>query len=548
MCSLWLQLLLWCLPALSQTPQLTTWRLEASGIHGETDVPLSVGSIQKPFVAKAWAMAHSGAPSPRFQCEGGAACWLRPGHGELGLSRALALSCNSYFRRLASETPREVLDGVFREAGFLGGPKDAEEALGLGGPGIRPSRLLESMRRLLRDPWPQGEPLRAEVRRGLRESSALGTAGAAGPLGRWVKTGTVPLPADPARHTEGFALAVGEEGGAMLVRLSPGTGAQAAVALGGASPAVTPREGWVRVRMFDLVKVRTCEVVNLGSSPVPAGPGFLGPGATLKLAAGGQVGPGLLEIRLEPSGLRRRLQGELHRAVDGALVARVELRAYVAGVLAGECPPDRPDLTLPLGAAILRFLGQGPRHPAAEVCDSTHCAWFLGLGPRMDWRDPARAIVLEGTATVPLDEGVWKSIQAEAVRPGPGYWTGHCGGHPLAPSQVWGGVPGDPQPCPRHREGEHPWERSWSRKEAERAFGPGITAMEVATVSGQWMLRLRRQDRVEHHPYDQAHRCLATVLGWSALPSPADRVEETPEGWRAEGTGLGHRVGLCLGE
>ena len=47
--------------------------------------------------------------------------------------------------------------------------------------------------------------------------------------------------------------------------------------------------------------------------------------------------------------------------------------------------------------------------------------------------------------------------------------------------------------------------------------------------------------------YDDAHRALAAVLGWGALPSPPDRVTRTATGFRAEGVGAGHRVGLCLG-
>jgi hypothetical protein len=47
--------------------------------------------------------------------------------------------------------------------------------------------------------------------------------------------------------------------------------------------------------------------------------------------------------------------------------------------------------------------------------------------------------------------------------------------------------------------------------------------------------------------WDEAHARLAAVLGWDALPSPADRVSRDGGGFRAFGRGLGHRVGLCIG-
>ena len=79
----------------SQEPVLHTWRLEQDRLvisEGASDLPLAVGSLQKPFVARAWAQAHPDAPSPRFTCTGGDTCWLKKGHGELGLSTALTRS------------------------------------------------------------------------------------------------------------------------------------------------------------------------------------------------------------------------------------------------------------------------------------------------------------------------------------------------------------------------------------------------------------------------------------------------------------------------
>src|SRR6185295_1314009 len=68
-----------------------TWVLEGARLRagaGADDVEAAVGSLKKPFVAAAWARAHGDAPTPRFTCAGGPGCWLRSGHGVLGLSRA----------------------------------------------------------------------------------------------------------------------------------------------------------------------------------------------------------------------------------------------------------------------------------------------------------------------------------------------------------------------------------------------------------------------------------------------------------------------------
>ena len=89
--------------------------------------------------------------------------------------------------------------------------------------------------------------------------------------------------------------------------------------------------------------------------------------------------------------------------------------------------------------------------------------------------------------------------------------------------------------------------RSWPRAEVARAFGPSVEALEVAEERGTWVLRVRSLGKWRAWRYDDAHRRLAEVLGWDALPSPAERVEPAADGWRATGVGRGHRVGLCLG-
>jgi len=560
-------LLAWAGPA--PDPRLTLWRLEPGAAAAESsapDQPVAVGSLVKPFLAKAWAAAHPGEPPPRFTCGPGSGCWLQAGHGELGLAGALTVSCNTYFLRLAEATPLEVLDATLAAEGFGPPPRSARQALGLepGGPAIAPSALLRAYVRLVDTPWPGAEPVRRTVLAGLREAALTGTAARLGHRGFWAKTGTASGP-DPL-HTVGLALAVDDAGWAILARLQPGRGIEAAAALAGPIARFRPwappspgrakaaraaggpdPEASVRVRLFELLHADGFQVRNLGPDPVLCGPGYLGPGNQRRLRPGESAGPGLLELSDPASGLARRFEGSV-RCVsrDGAprLVARMSAREYVAGVLAAELPGDRPPaLRLELGAAVLRFLARGPRYPDADVDDSTRSAYFIGRGPR-----PAFAgHRLQAAAEVPdpgLSDPDWQAICAAARLPGPSQWTSDDGGRPLSAREVWGG--GDPGPPAPARPPSRAWTRTWSAAQLERAFGAPVDGLEVGHEDGVWVLRVRTGPVSRSLRYDQAHRLLARVLGWGALPSPADTVAPVPGGFRAAGVGLGHRVGLSL--
>ncbi len=558
--------LLWIATALlsAQEPTLHTWclaqgRLEASA--GANDAPLAVGSLQKPFVVRAWAQGHPDAATPRFTCPGGSDCWLKKGHGNLGLAAALARSCNAYFRQLAVNTAPKELAASLAHAGFAPAPANPDEAIGLAAPAllrIRPSQLLEAYRKLLREPWPLGETVRQEVLRGLLDSVRGGTAAGLNAWGFWAKTGTVPL---DATHTVGIALALDDADLAMLARLSPGTGAQAAKAL--AAPMATRLPGTpipagtgdaVTVRLFELLPATGFTLRNTGATPIPDNRGFLGPGAVRALQPGDRVGPGPLEFRCESRGLRRRLMGRV-QVTGGRLLVTLTRRAYVEGVLAAELPAALPwrerDLRLQLGAAVLRFLARGPRHGDADVCDSTHCAWFVGQGPRLDWSNPAHAREVEGEPEF-LSDGDWNRIEAQAKLPGPFLWTAHCGGRPLSTQRVWGWGEAAAEPCLKHSGDAVPWSlawtRTWPRQELEKAFGGGVESISLEPEKSVWGLTIVQRGQRRTYGYDEAHRRIAAVKGWDSLPSPASRIEMTESGLQLFGEGQGHRVGLCLGK
>jgi hypothetical protein len=300
----------------------------------------------------------------------------------------------------------------------------------------------------------------------------------------------------------------------------------------------------VTVRLFELLPATGFTLRNTGTTPIPANRGFLGPGATRALHPGDRVGPGSMEFRCEARGLRRRLVGRV-QLTGGRLLATLTHRAYVEGVLVAELPRGERDLRLQLGAAVLRFLARGPRHLDADVCDSTHCAWFVGQGPRLDWRNPALARE-EEEAPEFLSDGDWDRIEALARLPGPFLWTSHCGGRSLSTQRVWGWGEAVAEPCRRHSGDPAAWARTWHRRELEKAFGGGIESISLAPATGVWGLTFIQHGLRRTYGYDEVHRRMAAVKGWDALPSPASRIELSEEGLRVFGEGQGHRIGLCL--
>jgi hypothetical protein len=205
---------------------LQVWRL-----GGRDDRARPVGSLQKPFVAEAWARAHPGQRPAAFTCTRDSHCWLPSGHGRLELTRATALSCNAFFLELASATPPELLAQVLRERGFVvREPLSAQAGIGLidtGEVAVTPQALLRSYRELVSTPWSQGEPVRQELLRGLREAALTGTAAGLGQRGYWAKTGTVPALDGQPLATSGWALALDDAGFAVLALLPRGTGREA---------------------------------------------------------------------------------------------------------------------------------------------------------------------------------------------------------------------------------------------------------------------------------------------------------------------------------
>ncbi|MCI0447977.1 hypothetical protein L0152_32760 [bacterium] len=80
------------------------------------------GSLMKIFTLIAYSQTHH--TFPEFSCPPSLArdpkgCWDRNGHGQVDAQKALAYSCNVYFRQLSEQTSPEVFQRVLKQFGIL---------------------------------------------------------------------------------------------------------------------------------------------------------------------------------------------------------------------------------------------------------------------------------------------------------------------------------------------------------------------------------------------------------------------------------------------
>lgn len=150
----------------------------------QSQAPL--GSLVKPFLAIAYGEPH-GFRYPDLQCNG---CWLSSGHGRIGITTALAHSCNAYFVQLARFTRIEDVERTAATYGFPMPPDTSPEALiGLFGawratPVAAASAYNELVAR-------RTEPGPSSIYAAMRECARHGTASGVG-VRVAAKTGTAP--------------------------------------------------------------------------------------------------------------------------------------------------------------------------------------------------------------------------------------------------------------------------------------------------------------------------------------------------------------------
>lgn len=233
------------------------------------------------------------------------------------------------------------------------------------------------------------------------------------------------------------------------------------------------------------------------------------------------------------------------RTASGVRAQTVPLEVYVGLVVAAEATPDMPEAALDaLAIAARTYAAAGrARHEGEgfDVCDSTHCQ---ATAARV-W--PGAALAAART------RGVVLAADGRLV---PVYYSAACPGHLQAAHALWGGAPsGDeyagaepnPHPVP-----------AWHADVTERALS---AALREAGLSGGSLRDLRvRHDgstglprQVELAGFaprqlsaDRFRTIVGRALGWDVLKSDAWMARRTAAGFRFEGQGKGHGVGLCV--
>jgi hypothetical protein len=205
----------------------------------DPDKPIPLGSLLKPFIAVAYGEAHQ-FRFPVQVCKGEAGgCWLPRGHGEIGLSAAVANSCNSYFRMLtarmngADAAPVAAAFGLDPPSPDFSGP----ELIGVGNHWlISPLRMARAYVELNRRRDQLGT---SEVVAGMAESARQGTGSEIDRALKYstalVKTGTASCTHASRAPGDGFVVALfpAERPELLLmVRVHGVPGAKAAVTAG----------------------------------------------------------------------------------------------------------------------------------------------------------------------------------------------------------------------------------------------------------------------------------------------------------------------------
>jgi cell division protein FtsI/penicillin-binding protein 2 len=203
------------------------------------DSPIPLGSLVKPFTALAYG-EHNDFHYPIHTCHGTATgCWLPHGHGEIGLTSAIAYSCNSYFRMLTANMVSADVAPIAARFGIEPPDPDASGPV-LAGIGshwrISPHQMAEAYLELVRR---REQPGVREILAGMAESAQHGTGAAVDRALRFpdalVKTGTATCTHSPRAPGDGFAMVLtpaDQPRMLLMVRVHGVPGAQAAKTAG----------------------------------------------------------------------------------------------------------------------------------------------------------------------------------------------------------------------------------------------------------------------------------------------------------------------------
>ena len=200
----------------------------------DKDVP--IGSLIKPFLAVAYRRTHQS--YPRYRCAGKKTCWVPRGHGWVGITDAIAVSCNSYFHQLVAAGGPGFTTQTLKSFGL---PSEGQTPASAH---ASPSGLAQAYFELANEPRDQAI---GPVISGLAMSSRMGTAKAVHQelpgTGTLAKTGTAPCTHAKKAPGDGFAVVIVPADHPRLLVLARVHGKPGAFAAGVAARMIGEAEG-----------------------------------------------------------------------------------------------------------------------------------------------------------------------------------------------------------------------------------------------------------------------------------------------------------------
>ena len=200
------------------------------------DRPLPIGSLIKPFTALAFAETHR-FTYPTFTCHGSAGgCWLAAGHGRVGVTGAIAGTCNAYFRHIAERTAPEALAMRLQSFGMRTNAAPTRAAMvGFGDAlTLSPSAVIRGYLELVsRAAQPGISPIVDGMIASARTGTGRGVGAALRGVEALVKTGTAPCRHERRAPADGYTIVIYPADRpriVLLVQVHGRTGADSAVA------------------------------------------------------------------------------------------------------------------------------------------------------------------------------------------------------------------------------------------------------------------------------------------------------------------------------
>ena len=456
-------------------------------------------------------------------------------------AEAVSVSCNVWFATIGERLSRARLDGVLTAMGLP--PTPAGVPMPLVATGLRaapspPLAWVEALSRLLRRP--SAVPLSAEARatlvEGLRGAALYGTSSAFSERGLDVlaKTGT----ATPA---------AGGTLGVVVAAWPPALPRVPSCWSHRVWPARTPPT-WPRQVVANPPREAAERAPRRAKRGAPEPPGERRRAAPLPSEARPPSSrsdepcrPPLAARSAEPQTVRVGSP----RAGGGYTVEVLGVEDYVARVLAGEAAAGSPPAALEALAIAVRTFAAGNlarhRRDGFDLCTLTHCQVLRPTYPAV--REAAAAT----SGQLLLVNGAPATV----------FHSASCGGRTERPSAVWPGAddpPYLPSKTDRACGGEPQWAAEIPVQDLERALvaagyrGTRLRDLDVdgRSASGRVMrvgLKGMTPDAISGQ---DLRMVVGRTLGWHLLKSADFTVRQTSAGYRFDGKGFGHGVGLCV--